>query len=354
MKRPTEISPKLIQRINIQFCVSLHWNALQTIGAIEHVFGDGSLSRSRIRYWHNAFLSGRTTVVDLFRSPKAKSGRSAANIARIKQLIEGDRRLTVKGLEAQTGICHSVIHNILRKDLGLCRKTAKFVPHLLSGENQRERLDTCRDLLNAVRARPSTLKRIVTMDEAWVYTYDPELKAQSSQWLGKDEPRPQKARRARAVGKTLLISFFDWRGLIHREFLRNRTVNSDIFIGILGCLRLALNTKRPNLPYILHMDNASPHTSRITRLYLLLTGFRVLRHPPYSPDLAPSDYWFFHRVKKALRGRKFGSLDELEDAVDDQIANITSEEYKKAILVSWPMRWARCVFREGQYFEGLQ
>ncbi len=101
------------------------------------------------------------------------------------------------------------------------------------------------------------------------------------------------------------------------------------------------------------MDNASPHTSRDTRLHLLFSGVHVLEHPPYSPDLAPSDFWLYPRLKKGLKGRWFPSLDDLETAVDTEIGGISSAEYTECFTHKWPMRWARCVFRDGDYFEGL-
>ncbi len=141
--------------------------------------------------------------------------------------------------------------------------------------------------------------------------------------------------------------------------LETETVQGDGHVFGVGLMTNTFvpvkNMKRPNLPYVLHMDNASPHTSRLTRLYLLLTGFHVLRHPPYSPDIAPSNFWFFPRVKKALRGRRFANLEDLEDVnVEIDLSLISSHEYRHAILTSWPMRWARCVFRNGEYFEGLK
>ncbi len=234
------------------------------------------------------------------------------------------------------------------------RKSAKFVPHLLTPANLRQHLEACVSLLRLRRRYPTFLTRVVMMDESWLYLYDLEQKNQTSEWMPPNDPPPQKVRRELSSGKTLLISFFDSKGLIHREFLRNRTVNAPVFIQILGHLHCALRTKRPRVKYLLHMDNASPHTAQDTRLHLLFRGLRTLPHPPYLPDLAPSDFWFFNRVKRHLKGCRFRNLDELEDAADNVIANIPSEEFKHCILESWPVRWTRCVQHDGAYFEGME
>src|SRR5215470_16123851 len=44
-------------------------------------------------------------------------------------------------------------------------------------------------------------------------------------------------------------------------------------------------------------------------------GFQQLNHPPYSPDLAPSDYFLFRGMKKFLRGKRFSSDEEVKEAV---------------------------------------
>ncbi len=119
------------------------------------------------------------------------------------------------------------------------------------------------------------------------------------------------------------------------------------------CLAVAQKHPRILRSFWLHMDNASPHTARLTKLYMQRAGIRQLIHPLYSPDLAPSDYWFFHTLKLPMRGRRFLNLDDLEEAVDDQIGQIPAYKYRHCIMESWPKRWRRCVDVDGEYFEGL-
>jgi hypothetical protein len=65
---------------------------------------------------------------------------------------------------------------------------------------------------------------------------------------------------------------------------------------------------------LLH-DNARPHTARATIDALEMLKFEVLSHPPYSLDLAPSDFHFFPRLKRDLKGTHFTSDDEVNQAV---------------------------------------
>lgn len=103
--------------------------------------------------------------------------------------MSADCRVSIKALEAQSGLPHTVVHDILKKDLKLQRKAAKFVSRVLTPNHLRQRLEICQQQLKAIQKSPEVLKRIVTTDESWVYMYDPELKSQSSQWLGADDPR---------------------------------------------------------------------------------------------------------------------------------------------------------------------
>ena len=63
---------------------------------------------------------------------------------------------------------------------------------------------------------------------------------------------------------------------------------------------------------VFHHDNARPHTSLSTRTKLLELGWKVMSHPPYSPDLAPSDYHLFRSLQNFLNGKNFSNNDDLK------------------------------------------
>ena len=54
-------------------------------------------------------------------------------------------------------------------------------------------------------------------------------------------------------------------------------------------------------------ENAPAHRTLATQKKLVYVGFQCLDHPPYSPDLAPSDYHLFPGLKKQLKGHHFSS-----------------------------------------------
>jgi histone-lysine N-methyltransferase SETMAR len=91
-------------------------------------------------------------------------------------------------------------------------------------------------------------------------------------------------------------------------------------------------------------DNARPHTSLRTREAIATMGWTVLRHPPFSPDLAPSDFNLFDPLKDALRGRRFAD-DELKHSVREELRRFSIEYYATGIK-RLTKRWKKCVDNE--------
>ncbi len=320
------------------FCVQIGWSQKETCIRLKQAFGHLAMSKTRIHEWHKTFSNGRTQVTDLPRTARRKTGRSEENIQTIKNVLAEDRQFAIAGMSELTGINPTAIQRILKIDLGSVRKSARLIPHLLTGPQEYTHMDTALQILRRAHKNPLFLSSVITMDESWVYQYDPLQKAQAAQWLHRQDPHPVHCNKERTTGKVLLVSFFNQKGLVHREFLRNTNVSQAIFIAILQRLRHSIHIKRPKIfrNWWSHMDNATTHTSGNTVNYLPLTGTQVLRHAPYSPDLAPSDFWFYPCLKKPLRGICFASLDDLEVAVDDVISSIPSHEFKHCMTVTWP------------------
>ncbi|KAK6747273.1 hypothetical protein RB195_000466 [Necator americanus] len=101
---------------------------------------------------------------------------------------------------------------------------------------------------------------------------------------------------------------------------------------------------------ILLHDNARPHVSLITRQKLHELNYETLDHPPYSPDLSPTDFHFFKHLDIFLQEKHFRNQDDVETAFDEFIASRTPDFYDIGIkkLVS---RWQKCVNCNGDYLD---
>jgi histone-lysine N-methyltransferase SETMAR len=85
-------------------------------------------------------------------------------------------------------------------------------------------------------------------------------------------------------------------------------------------LRPAMKPKQRGLlsrGVLLQHDNSRPHTARSTVATTQDLSFECLPHPPYSPDLAPSDFHVFGRHKEAMEGKTFRSDEEVQQTVHE-------------------------------------
>ncbi|GFV26915.1 HTH_48 domain-containing protein [Trichonephila clavipes] len=167
-------------------------------------------------------------------------------IAQVKTEVRSDRCLTVREIAQECHISVGSCDEILRKDLNVRRVSAKFVPRLLTEDQQFQRLATSSDLFQSASDDPESMKLIITGDESWVYGYDPETKQQSSQWKTPGSPRPKKARQVRSKIKVMLIVFFDADGLVNFEYAsQGQTMNKELCLDVMRRLREAIRRKRP-------------------------------------------------------------------------------------------------------------
>ncbi|UYV72453.1 hypothetical protein LAZ67_9003204, partial [Cordylochernes scorpioides] len=256
-------------------------------------------------------------------------------------MILANRRITVREVAEDLNISIGSCHSIFINDLGMRRVAAKFVPKLLNCDQKQHRMNIANEMLDSVRDDPNLLQRVITGDEAWVYGYDVETKAQSSQWKLPHEPRPKKARQVRSNVKVLLTVFFDCRGVVHHEFLpQGRTVNKEYYLQVMCNLREAIRQKRSDLwknkNWLLHHDNAPAHTSLLS---------------PYSPELAPCDFFLFPKLKRPMKRRRYATLDEIKTASKEELKNIFLNDFLKC-FEDWKNRWHKCIISHGDYFEG--
>ena len=110
--------------------------------------------------------------------------------------------------------------------------------------------------------------------------------------------------------------FWDAHEVIFIYYLeRGRTITGAYYAALLDRLVDEIRKKWPHFKKkkILFQDNnALSHTSNIVQAKKHELGFESLLHPPYSPDLAPSDYYLFPNLKRWLCRRRFESNEEVE------------------------------------------
>jgi hypothetical protein len=89
-----------------------------------------------------------------------------------------------------------------------------------------------------------------------------------------------------------------------------------------------------------HLDNCLVHFSKVAERFCEAHGILRIPHPPYSQDLASSDFWLFARIKIALADAKFDEPEQLLDGISEFLDTISVEELG-AVVEEWVerMRW---------------
>ena len=98
---------------------------------------------------------------------------------------------------------------------------------------------------------------------------------------------------------------------------------------------------------LFHQDNAPCHKSIKTMAKLYELHFELLPHPPFSPDLAPSDYWLLADLKKKLAGKKF-ILNEEAIAETEAYFEVKDKTFYNHGIEKLENRWNDCI---GDYID---
>ena len=327
----------------------------ETYKLLQAAFGDTAMSRSRAFAYYKEFKEGRETIRDRRGQFSLKSARTADKIDAVRRLVTSDQRLTIDDMALESGLSHGTVHTILHDDLGLTKRAARWVPRLLTSEHKEKKMEMARSFIRQhFWQGRAFLESLVTMDEMWVSFYTPELKSQSMQWLPVGAAAPKKAKTTTSTKKLLFIAFFDFEGLIYQHFVPpKQTINSVYYIEVLSKFLKHLNEKRPDKVkngWLFHQDNARPHVSRATMEFMAKRKIKLFEHAPFSPDLAPCDFYLFPELKKCLAGHRYESDQSLITAVQGFLKDMSKEGFL-FVMEQWQKRLEKCIKVDGNYVE---
>ena len=87
------------------------------------------------------------------------------------------------------------------------------------------------------------------------------------------------------------------------------------------------------------------------REFLAKNSITKMDHPPYSPDLAPCDFWLFPKLKNALKEQRFADLSDIQRNVKTLLRVIPENDVQDSFR-QWHDRLTKCKASQGEYFEG--
>lgn len=308
------------------------------------VYGEDALTERTVQLWFAKFRSGNFNVKDAPRSGRPVTEK----VDEILQMIELDRHTSTLDIALALNTNQKTVWNHLKK-AGYKKTLDVWVPHELTQKNLIDRISISEMLLKRNEIEPF-LKQVVTGDEKWVKCEN--IKRQKS-WKKDDEESQTVAKPGLTAKKIMLCVWWDWKGIIHYEVLQpGQTLNSALYCEQLTRLEQAIQTKRPELinrkGVVFHHDNARPHTSLMTRQKLSELGWGVLLHPPYSPDLAPSDYHLFRSMQNFLDGKKYADKTAAENGVSEFFESKPQKFYTDGIM-KLTEKWQKVIDNNGQY-----
>ncbi|XP_053212885.1 histone-lysine N-methyltransferase SETMAR-like [Panonychus citri] len=274
-------------------------------------YGGRSPSASSIKWWFQQFKLGRTDLSDRPKPGAAQQIDIPSLGHSVLKAIKGDRKTSLRELSGQFKVGYSTIHKVVKDHLGLKKLTTVAVPHNLSDANKEERVKCSTEMLRKYNAKPGPfMKYLFTMDETWIPLYDPLSRTESMEWVSDRSEVSQRPTSSQRDKKAMACVYWDGQGIIKIFWLNDgETVNGDVYRSQLveiDPLVRARHRSNKRTPLFLQ-DNARPHKAALTMDKIKELGWTTLTHPPYSPDLAPSDYFLFSNLKRFTRGQKFST-----------------------------------------------
>jgi len=106
-----------------------------------------------------------------------------------------------------------------------------------------------------------------------------------------------------------------------------------------------------NDSWVLHHDNAPAHNALSVKMFLTKHKITMLEHPPYSPDLAPCDVFLFPKIKSALKGSRFESIDVVKAKVTELTSKLTEDDLQHCFQ-QWKICMKQCRDWGGEFNEG--
>ena len=104
--------------------------------------------------------------------------------------------------------------------------------------------------------------------------------------------------------------------------------------------------------FLMQHSNTGPHASLKTIEHAVNLGWTVLPHPPYSPDLAPSDFQLFGLMKNGLHGQHFPSTETVTAAVKQWVISNGADFYECS-MQDLVLCWQKCIASGGGCVEKI-
>ena len=175
----------------------------QLMTEISTAYGPFCVSDDTVRRWKKIFEFGVESIRNPPKSGRPKSASRIETVSKIKEIIKGYARFTVRDIARKVGISLSTVHLILKKHLKVRKISARWVPHLLTDEQKRQRVKLAKTLLQMFpKYDKKQFANFVTGDVTWVHY-----------WATKHSKHPIVAKLSFSAKKILYAICFSGEGV---------------------------------------------------------------------------------------------------------------------------------------------
>jgi histone-lysine N-methyltransferase SETMAR len=310
------------------------------------VYGHTAYSRATVYRWVAEVDRGRSELKDLQRSGRPPIvGLSE----KLEVLLLDYPFHTLRTLAEETGVAHSTVALYLQ-EMGLKHYMLRWIPYRLTEQQKKNRYDICGQLLSLLR-KHQTMKwrHLVTGDESWFFLeYMP-----NGMWASSPSSVEVSEKPSIITKKFMITIFWNPHGFHVVEALKEgESFNDKYMVNVILPQLVAIyfdgEREAGQKRLCVHMDNARPHSSKLTNCFIEENGLKRIPHPPYSPDIAPTDFYLFGYVKEKLAGMIACSIEELIENILDILSNISKDELNR-VFDTWIKRVEAVIDVNGDY-----
>jgi histone-lysine N-methyltransferase SETMAR len=254
---------------------------------------------------------------------------------------------SIREIAKLTCIPRTTVHRHLTSSLGFVVKHLHWVPHELTANQKSLRASLSKQLLREVQSiQHQGWQFIITLDESWFYF----ATSHELIWLRAGEAPPERPKHM--IGDKKIMVTIAWNPLgfhLVDVLPKGMLFNAEYYRDNILAPLLRLRPDPENRYLVIHADNARPHTAKKCQNFWLQNRLRLAQHPPYSPDLAPSDFFLFGHLKQCLQGKIFQSQEELLTGIMKELPDINSETLE-SVFAHWMERLEWVSENNGDYY----
>jgi hypothetical protein len=324
---------ELEQRIIIKFLTNEGLDAYQILAKLHTHFGGRGYALRTVRFWIMEARRGREDLHDEHRAGRPPLDYIDTAILRIigKSPFESARSIAY-----MLKISYSAVLHHLHEVLGFKSFHLRWVSHLLTNDLRKKRQDVAREMISDLEASlQDGWRSLITGDEAWSFL----SQSPRRMWSGARDNVATIVKGDIRTTKFMFTIMWNPREFhIINQLPDGCKMNSEYYItNVFVPLRERFCSGGPEdcgRPLVVHVENCSVHTSAAIERFM--SDHRMVRmsQPPYSPNLAPSDFYLFGMVKNQLEQIHASDADDFFGQFDEILNSIPVEKLKW-VFTAW-------------------